>query len=78
MQMAQNTPKSGDIVMNFIWRNSYPRGGNCSDCRLHPLCCCQFDDQHHTPDKAAGALGLVAVGALVGAVVGIGIYVYVK
>jgi mannose/fructose/N-acetylgalactosamine-specific phosphotransferase system component IID len=29
-------------------------------------------------DRAAGALGLVAVGALVGAVVGIGIYVYVK
>jgi len=51
--------------------NSYFRGGNCSDCRLHSLCCCQLNDQHYTPDKAVGALGLVAVGALVDVVVGV-------
>ena len=80
--MAQNAPKPDDVVTNFI----YKWGGIAILVAVIILIVAYvlsvaaslMISTINALDKAAGALGLVAVGALVGAVVGIGIYVYVK
>jgi len=81
--MAANTPpKPEDAVMNFL----YKWGGIgfiavvifLIIAYIFSIAVSLMINTINVLEKAAGTLGLIALSILIGAVVGIGIYVYVK